>query len=140
MADYYNALTAIDYKVFLEHFKHQASGKHRITTLPNYLSRGAFGKMGSQSFVIVDKPRPETSTVRGDHMPKIEVYDENEASKRRAESELEREQAISLGAVQKTNQSSSSAPSGMSVSVAQKRKANQEVKLKVKRAKDLFDI
>lgn len=144
MARYYSAETAVDYKVFLEHFKKQAQGNNSVSLLPSYLSRNAYRKNPGSSIVIIDRPRPETTSARGQHMPSIEIVDESEASRRRAESELEREieqTDISTGNAAGPSHSTSAPSAGRTGNGQRSRKRQVQLtgKARVKRVKDLFD-
>lgn len=145
MAGYYNAHTAIDYNVLLKHFKNQAAGNNRVALLPAHLSKTPYRRNSPASMVIIDKTKPSTTNTRGQHLPTMEVIDETEAAKKRAETELERQ----------TENTDSSTPESISVVDAvqgshlqtkRPRKRTQQGKkslvtprAKVKRARDLFD-
>lgn len=142
MADYYSTKTAIDYKVFLDHFKKQASGNNRVAILPPHLIKDSYLKNGDASLVIIDKTKPKTSNTRGESMPAIEVMDENEGARRRAESELTRDeekQDITAGNNGSNHSSNGSNGGRTQHSATKKRHYRTLGKAKVKRAKDLFD-
>lgn len=137
MASYYDAKTAIDYKTLLHHFKQQAAGSRKVALLPSYLMTKGGKKNGGSSIVIVDKPRHEITTPTGGKVPTIEILDDTVASRRRAESQLEREDALSTSTNTPLKHSKASTRGGQP---GRKRNYSQLTKnQKVKRARDIFD-
>jgi hypothetical protein len=140
MADYYAAQTALDYKVLLHHFKQQAAGSKKVALLPSYLTTKLGKRNGGSSIVIIDRPKHEITTPSGERMPSMQIVDEAEAGRKRAESELEREDAISEHGTHSSHQSRSGTRQRRTNQATRKRASTNITKgQKVKRARDLFD-
>ena len=127
-SNYYTLEPGSNFRLMLEHFRNQASGKG-----PNlYLKMPGQGRNSNCSLRYVSLAEKKAE---GD-MPKIEVVDSNEALNKRAASQLNREL---------TDKTAEQVPTAQSVSRPRKRKASKQASSTataakiVKRAKDLFD-
>lgn len=140
MSNHYTAQTAIDYKTLLHHFKQQAAGSKKVALLPSYLMTNGVKRTGGSSVVIIDRPKHEISTPAGDKLPAMEVMDESEAGRRRAESELEHDDALTERVHSSSHQSMPDNPDRKTAHSGRKRTYKQSTKnQKVKRARDIFD-
>lgn len=131
---YFYALEGGDYTAFLEHFRRQSRGQDK-----QHINRRGT-RCRTNRLVLVNATPDKNTTTEGKTVPKLEIVDQNEAIRRRAESQmLNSEIAIKTHTDQPSGQSNTGPRKRRLPTKAVKKAAVSSTKAKVKRAKDAFD-
>ena len=133
---YYSTDGSGDYKAFLEHFKRQAEGSDRLSLLNRQCSKVRSQRRGR--LILVNTKKSQGVTSHGDTTDKLEVVDPNEAERRRALSEVVREEAEVTKEVERVK-NAHSAKGARKRRLDVNKSARAAAKTKIKRVRDIFD-